>query len=407
MQFDVAIIGGGPSGLAAAIESAESGVNVLILERDSHLGGILNQCIHNGFGLHTFKEELTGPEYADRFIKKVFTYRNITVKFGTMVLEISKDRKIIAVNPNDGLMEIDAKAIILAMGCRERTRGAINISGSRPSGVLTAGAAQKLVNLEGQKVGNKVVILGSGDIGLIMARRMTYEGAKVLMVCEVMPYSTGLSRNIQQCLVDYDIPLKLSTTVIEIIGKDRVEAVVIAKVDENKKPIMDTCERVECDTVLLSVGLIPENDLVTFIPISPNTNGAIVDQYRMTLIDGIFAAGNALHVHDLVDNVSDESSIAGLYAAKFAKGEFVKNDGIKTISGKNVGYVLPQIIRKSDEKIKLYFRTKSVIKNPIITVTCEGKEILTKKKLIVVPGEMETVLIDSNVCTNDITIDIN
>ena len=321
MTAEVVIIGGGPAGLAAAIAAKEAGVSdVLILERDRELGGILNQCIHNGFGLHTFKEELTGPEYAERFIEKA-KQLNIPYLLETIVVSVGKNKKITAMNREKGLFEIQAKAVVLAMGCRERARGALNIPGFRPAGIYSAGTAQRYVNMEGRMPGKEVVILGSGDIGLIMARRMTLEGAKVKLVAEIMPKSGGLKRNIVQCLDDYGIPLKLETTVIDIKGKERVESVTIAKVDENRKPIPGTEEEVVCDTLLLSCGLIPENELsrAAGIEINPSTSGPVVSESMETSIGGIFACGNVVHVHDLVDHVSEEAAIAGEMAAKYVQ----------------------------------------------------------------------------------------
>ena len=320
-MIDLVIIGGGPAGMSAAIKAYEEGIrDILILERDDSLGGILKQCIHNGFGLHKFKEELTGPEYAWKYEEKVREY-NIPFKLNTMVLDITPDKVITATNSEDGIFQLQAKTIILAMGCRERSKGALNIAGSRPAGIFSAGTAQKFVNIDGYMPGKEVVILGSGDIGLIMARRMTLEGAKVKAVCELMPYSGGLARNIEQCLNDFDIPLKLSHTVIEIHGDKRLTGVTIARVDENRKPILETKEYIACDTLLLSVGLIPENELSKSanIKLSNITSGAVVDQNRETSVPGVFACGNVLHVHDLVDFVSEEAEIAGLSAANYIK----------------------------------------------------------------------------------------
>lgn len=391
---DVVIIGGGPAGLAAAIQAREEGIkNILILERDEELGGILRQCIHNGFGLHLFKEQLTGPEYAQRFIDKIIGY-NIEYKCDTMVLEVSPGKKITAVNPTDGLFEIQANAIILAMGCRERTRGALNIPGTRPAGVFSAGSAQRFINMEGYKIGNKVVILGSGDIGLIMARRLTLEGAQVKMVLELMPYSSGLKRNIVQCLDDFGIPLLLNTTVVKIHGKDRVEGVTIAKVDENRKPVPDTFEYIECDTLLLSVGLIPENELSrnAGIDLDEVTAGPIVNESMETSLEGIFACGNVVHVHDLVDYVSMESHLAGKAASKYVKGLLRKDGRVIRTKGRNgVKYIVPQYIRVENigEEVNLFMRVDDIYKD-IWLVVKDGHRIIHKaKRNIVAPGEME------------------
>lgn len=401
MYKELVIIGGGPAGMSAAVAAYDAGIrDILILERDEALGGILRQCIHNGFGLHRFKEELTGPEYAQRYVDMV-NDRKIEYKLATMVLDITADKCITATNSVDGIFMINAKAIILAMGCRERSKGALNIAGMRPSGIFTAGTAQKFVNIDGYMPGKKVVILGSGDIGLIMARRMTLEGAKVEAVCELMPYSGGLARNIQQCLVDFDIPLLLSHTVVGIHGKERLTGVTVAKVDENRKPVPATNRYIECDTLLLSVGLLPENELSksASVIIDRVTGGAVVDQKRQTSVEGIFACGNVLHVHDLVDYVSEEAKIAGEFASDYIKN--AKNDQLnielKAVNG--VRYTVPQKITSASD-VTVYFRVSDVFKNKTVTIKDGNEIIYSKKKQKLAPGEMETVKITADMIKN-------
>lgn len=398
IQHDLVIIGGGPAGLAAAAAAKKGGVDdILILERDGVLGGILNQCIHNGFGLHTFKEELTGPEYASRFIKMVEELE-IPYRLNSMVLDINDKKEITVVNREEGLQIIKAKAIILAMGCRERPRGALNIPGYRPAGIYTAGTAQRLINIEGYMVGKEVVILGSGDIGLIMARRMMLEGANVKVVAELMPYSGGLRRNIVQCLNDFGIPLKLSHTVVNIEGKERVTGITLAEVGPDRKPIPGTEEHYSCDTLLLSCGLIPENELTKGMGISMNpvTSGPMVNDRLETDQDGVFACGNVLHVHDLVDYVSEEASLAGKHAAEYIKNNGVKSGKAVTLKAENgVRYTVPQSVDPESmaDKITVRFRVADVYKDRSICVYYDGKLISKKKKKVLAPGEMEQVIL--------------
>ena len=398
-SYDIVIIGGGPAGLAAAVSARESGCeSILILERDSQLGGILNQCIHNGFGLHTFKEELTGPEYAHRYIERV-TDMKIEYKLDTMVMDISPDRVVTAMNRSDGMFTVQAGAVILAMGCRERPRGALNIPGYRPAGIFSAGTAQRLVNIEGYMPGREVVILGSGDIGLIMARRMTLEGAKVKLVAELMPYSGGLKRNIVQCLDDFGIPLRLSHTVVDIEGKERVSAVTIAEVDENLRPIPGTEERFTCDTLLLSCGLIPENELSKSagVELSPVTGGPAVNESLETNIKGVFACGNVLHVHDLVDYVSEEAEKAGRIAARFVRGEITEDSGrdIAIKAGGGVRYTVPVSVdaARMDDLLTVRFRVGAVYKDAFVSVYLGDERVQHKKKRVMAPGEMEQIIL--------------
>lgn len=397
-SYDIVIIGGGPAGLAAAAEAKRSGIDsILILERDNTLGGILNQCIHNGFGLHTFKEELTGPEYAQRFIDQVEELK-IEYKLNTMVMDISNDKVITAMNRTDGLFKIEAKAVILAMGCRERPRGALNIPGYRPAGIYSAGTAQRLVNIEGYMPGREVVILGSGDIGLIMARRMTLEGAKVKVVAELMPFSGGLKRNIVQCLDDFGIPLKLSHTVVDIKGKERVEGITLAEVDNHGKPIPGTEEEYTCDTLLLSCGLLPENELSRGAGVDMNavTNGPCVNESLETSVDGIFACGNVLHVHDLVDYVSEEAAQAGKNAAKYVKNNCSMGEAgkeIPVIATDGVRYTVPKTIdvKRMNDELIVRFRVGAVYKNSYISAYLNDERIIHRKKQIMAPGEMEEI----------------
>ena len=398
-SYKIVVIGGGPAGLAAAVSAKEAGEDdILILERDHELGGILNQCIHNGFGLHTFKEELTGPEYAYRFMEKVYEY-GIEYKLNTMVMDISEDRVVTAMNKEDGMFQIKAGAILLCMGCRERPRGALNIPGYRPAGIFSAGTAQRLVNMEGYMPGREVVILGSGDIGLIMARRMTFEGAKVKVVAELLPFSGGLKRNIVQCLDDYGIPLKLSHTIVDIEGKEHISAVTIAEVGPDRRPIPGTEERYTCDCLLLSCGLIPENELSRSagVDMDPVTSGPVVNESLETSVPGIFACGNVLHVHDLVDYVSEEATRAGKNAVKFVNGELDNTEGkvIKLEATSGARYTVPATIDpdRMEDLLTVRFRVGDVFKNSYVSVYFDNKRVQHRKKQIMAPGEMEQIVL--------------
>ena len=391
---DLAVIGGGSAGMAAACGAYEVGIrDILILERDKELGGILLQCIHNGFGLHYYKEELSGPEYAERWENKIKEY-NIAYRLDTMVLDISPDKVITYTNTEEGYTQVKAKAVILAMGCRERTRGAIHIPGFRPAGVWTAGTAQRYLNMEGYLVGRKIFLLGSGDIGLIMARRMTLEGAQVLGVAEIMPYSNGLPRNIQQCLRDFNIPLYLSHTVTNVFGKDRVTGIEISQVNEKLQPIAGTEKYFACDTLLLSVGLIPENQLAqnAGVALSPKTKGALVNDLNETEVEGIFSCGNVLHVHDVVDFVSEEGLHTGKHAAAYLQQKRMPAEEAAVSAGSGIGYVLPQRIRLGQaDSITFSFRVTDVKENVSLLIKIDGKEVKTIKKRHMIPAEMERI----------------
>lgn len=401
-NYDVVIIGGGPAGMGAAIECSKTGAKTLLIERDIRLGGILNQCIHNGFGLHYFKEELTGPEYANRFVD-LLKDTNVDVMLNTFVTKIN-GKKISIVSPA-GADVIEPKAIVLAMGCREKTAGNIKLNGTRPVGIMTAGQAQKLVNFYGKLPGKKVVILGSGDIGLIMARRLTFAGAKVEMVLELMSTSSGLPRNITQCLDDFNIPIHYSTTITEVLGKDRVEGIRYAKVDQNLKPIENTMKTIECDCVILSVGLTPENDIVSNLDINPMTGGFIVNEYRECM-DGIFACGNVLQVHDLVDNVTAESILAGKNAGLYALGKLTRSKEHSVSAGDGVRYTVPNSYFDGEGELEIYFRVTKKYTNSEIVVTMNGEDVAKRVVIALNPGEMTSIKVNKTNLKSDIVVSV-
>lgn len=401
LNYDVVVIGGGPAGMAAAIESDKYGAKTLLIERNEKLGGILNQCIHNGFGLHYFKEELTGPEYALRF-EELLNKTNVKVMLNTFAIALD-GLKLTIINP-EGEFIVNAKSIVLAMGCRERTPAGITLTGTRPVGVYTAGQAQKMVNVHGKLPGKKVVILGSGDIGLIMARRLTFEGAKVLSVFEIMPESGGLKRNIVQCLNDFDIPLKLKHTVTKVVGETRLEGVYVAEVD-GFTPKLETEQFIECDCLILSVGLVPETDLVPNLKLNPKTNGALVNEYRETNLKGVFSCGNVLHVHDLVDNVTQESMLAGLNAAKHAKGELNYENPVEVSAGNGISYVSPTMAYSNGEgELTIYFRLSGRIEKSYISLMCGDNELYSKFVLAANAGEMQKITVEKSKIAGNLTV---
>lgn len=401
-DYDVVVIGGGPAGIAAGLESAKTGAKTMIIERDNRLGGILNQCIHNGFGLHYFKEELTGPEYAYRF-RKLIESSNVDVMLNAFVTNV--DGKVITVISDKGVETIEPKSIIYAMGCRERTAGNIKLNGTRPVGIMTAGQVQKLVNFYGKLPGKKAVVLGSGDIGLIMARRLTFEGTQVLKVFEIMPTSSGLPRNIRQCLDDFNIPIYYKTTITEVVGKDRVEGVKYASVDDNFNVIEGTEKYIECDLVVLSVGLTPDNDIVVNPNIDSRTNGFVVNEFRECSL-GVFACGNVLHVHDLVDNVTIESTLAGKNAGLYAQGKLKRGKEFKVLTGNGVRYTVPSTYFQGEGVLDIYFRITKKFVNANIVVTSNGVEVYSKPTIALTPGEMVTISIDKSKLDADITVSI-